>query len=210
MLIISVPQLESASSPDVSSSSPSSDVTVTVIDAAKLKCEQCGIHSFPHFTCRCLQCGLVHTKARGCRVAALCHQCRRVSMPHLRCLCCICHHHHWRHEGCPVQNMIVCNHCGILSLPHRQCRCLACNQIHSCGRSCPQRPLPIPVLDRRVLCTQCGKVAAPHLICRCVRCHYQHEHESPCLPGRQRRGSSVSRLRAACTGAIPIYIPLKI
>ena len=92
---------------------------------------------------------------------------------------------------------VVCNQCGILSVSHRRCRCLVCNQIHARGRPCPV----IPVHDLCVLCIQCGMVAAPHVICRCVRCNRQHQHLSPCLPFRERR---VAKLRAACTGAIPV------
>jgi hypothetical protein len=114
-------------------------------------CSQCGVVSWPHSYCRCLICGVRHTKVPGCRPVE-CTQCGLWLKPHRRCRCRICNQVHVHGSPCqqfpavahvvqvaPDPNYNVCAQCGRYELAHNRCRCALCGLIHNHGSRCRER-----------------------------------------------------------------------
>lgn len=164
--------------------------------SAQVLCNQCGVVSWPHSSCRCIHCGVRHANVPGCRPVD-CSQCGQCLKPHRRCRCRHCNQVHWHGLPCPrlpavdraspvvpVHIFDVCAQCGRYELPHSRCRCLLCGRIHDRGSRCRER------LQDRLRAAMNGSVPQVHHIgdmdCICPHCHsrsWRDESVNCCASG---------------------------
>lgn len=123
-------------------------ITLHRCNMTTVTCHQCGIHTYPHTQCRCIQCGVIHRHNGGCQRVRFCHQCGQTVRTHTICDCQHCGRRHQISQVCRVRRAPrtfkaamrgvipdvsnvgsmdqICPFCGALSWQHETMNC--CSQ----------------------------------------------------------------------------------
>ena len=126
-------------------------------ESSFVQCQQCRVTTYPHFHCRCLLCGLIHSHTRGCRGPVFCQQCCETADRHTFCYCVLCNHSHQTGRPCrqraqPARFAAGCINCSDSMAVH-----VASDMSDVCVH-CESRSWPGETMN----CCDRGAVVLPH------------------------------------------------
>jgi hypothetical protein len=139
-------------------------------------CAQCHVLMYPHYRCRCVQCGNVHPHHLGCRRVVACLQCGATAAPHASCCCLRCGQHHSNNRGCRVRAVPVVYAAALMRPGHVQPHSIGAFDV-VCGH-CAARSWP----GESISCCAQGALVLPYFPAALL---HSDKHRVTCVTGSQ-------------------------